>query len=95
MGEIKSPSLLELDNRIYCGKLEGLAVIRNSNGNKTNLTFYTSCIVDTKTNNVIVQYKVQAFEKDLADYAVLTTTNYQEAVAFYNELAVKLNAYRA
>ena len=92
--EIKEASLLKAEDVIYTCNLTGLAYIKGSKGGKSNLYFGTHCKVNTKDNSVEVSYSVKAFEPHWVDYVYFKTTNYQEAVDKYNELAVKWNGYR-
>jgi hypothetical protein len=87
-------NLLKLEDKIYAVNLSGLAYIKSSKGNSSNVYFTTSCVVNTKDNSVKVEYTVEAFESGWVDYVCFKTTNYQEAVDKYNELAIKWNGYR-
>ena len=91
---MKEPNLLTYSPKIICGELSGMAYIKDSKGKSSNLQFYTSCVVSTENNNVIVRYRVQAFDNTNEDYEVFTTTVYKDAIDKYNELAVKWNGYR-
>lgn len=92
--ETKGPSLLKPEDVIYTSNLTGLAYIKSSKGGTANLYFGTHCRVHTKDNTIEMYYSVKAFESDLADHVYFKTTNYQEAVDKYNELAIKWNGYR-
>ena len=90
----KEPQLLKTEDIIYTTNLTGLAYIKSSKGGTSNLWFGTHCMVNTKDNNVELYYTVKAFEFDWVDYVYFKTTNYNEAVEKYNELAIKWNGYR-
>lgn len=91
---MKEPNLLKHEDIIYTSNIIGLAYIKSSKGGLANLCFSTRCRVNTKDNTVDLSYNVKAFESTWADHEELTTTNYQEAVNKYNELAIKWNGYR-
>lgn len=91
---MKEPRLLDKENKLYCGRLDGMSYIKDSKKQSSNLKLYTSCVVIVENNTTIVSYKVEAFDKPNPDYEVLLTTNYSEAIDKYNELAVKWNGYR-
>lgn len=90
----KQAKLLIKTTRILCSNLEGFTFIKNTEGVPGNVCFTTVCIVHTENNNVQINYKVEAFERTNLDYDIIYTTNYDIAVAKYNELAIKWNAYR-
>jgi predicted secreted Zn-dependent protease len=91
---MNTPRLLNKEKKLYCGRLDGMSYIKDSQKRSANLNFYTSCVVNTENNSAIVKYKVEAFDKSNSDYDVFTTTNYSEAINKYNELAVKWNGHR-
>jgi len=91
---MNTPRLLEKDKNKICMSLEGQSYIKDSNKRSDNLRFWTTCNINTETNECIVKYKVECFEPKNSDYDSITTTNYSEAIDKYNELAVKWDGYR-
>ncbi len=91
---IKPPALITPEETIYTSTLKGLAYIKSSKGGSSNLYFGTQCRVNTKDNTTTVNYYIKAFESNWDDYVYFETTNYQEAIDKYNELAIKWNGHR-
>lgn len=88
-----SNQILNPSKTIYCGNLEGMAYVKNSKGYSSNVTLYTSAIVDTKTNTAIISYSVSVFD-NMTDAYSEKFTDYNLAIAKYNELAEKWNGHR-
>ena len=87
-------SLLKKEDRINTYDLKGLAYIKDSKGKSNNLKFWTICTIFTESNNTIVTYKVEVFDKDSPDYDIFTTTDYSEAIDKYNQAAEIWNGHR-
>lgn len=84
--------LMESQNTIYCGNLSGLAYVKNSKDQPSNVHFYTSVCVNTADNTTKVSYKVCAFEEQ-ADEFKQSYTSYEEAIAAYNKLVEEFSAH--
>jgi len=94
MSTLKEPNLMTPTHGEYACNLRGMAYVKNSKGQSSNVHFYIGVRIDTSNNSADVIYTIEMFKHGQEDYFRGDFTNYQQAVAKYNELATKWNGYR-
>ena len=85
----KEPSLLVRNKTEFTTSLRGMAYVKNSEGRTGNISFFTSCTVNTSDNTVKVTYKVEVFKEKKSDSYSEVFTDYSKACDKYDELATK------
>ena len=79
---------------VTASRLDGLDVLRDSNGKSSALYFSTYIRINPETNETIITYSISAFIPSSPDYVHNVFDNYNDAVNRYNELLLKFDAYQ-